>query len=245
MRGIPIIFEDEDVVVINKPSGISVHKSKKTDEYTIADFAKEIGIKDDVGEPFVLENGEIVKRVGIVHRLDKDTSGALVIAKNKESFKFIKSQFQNREIKKTYLAFVYGTPKDQRGVIDKPIGRATSDIRKWTTGKSARGEFREAITRYRVLASKEGIAFVVCWPKTGRTHQIRVHLLSIGHPIVSDNLYAKGKSKILGFKRQALHAYRIEFRTKLGSEIIVSAPFPDDFKDAFKQFGLDHTNLPI
>lgn len=245
MKDIPILFEDADVLVINKPSGVAVHKSKGDDSFTVADFAKKVGIKEDVGEPFVLEDGEIVNRTGIVHRLDKDTSGALVIAKNQESFEFVKSQFQNREIKKTYLAFVYGTPKEERGIIDKPIGRASGDIRKWTTGKLAKGELREALTRYRVLASIGGFSLVVCWPKTGRTHQIRVHLSSIGHPVISDDLYAKNSKHALGFSRQALHAYRIEFQSNSGEEVRVIAPFPDDFKKGFKELGFDYTNLPI
>lgn len=244
MRGIYIIFEDEDVVVINKPANIIVHGDGKTKEQTLVDYlVNDLEIDPSIGEPILLSSGEVINRAGIVHRLDKDTTGALIIAKNTNSFNFLKAQFKRKEIKKTYLAFTKGAPKDSRGIINKSIGRSSSDIRKWATIRT-RGELREAVTRYRVLRSERDWGFLVLWPETGRTHQIRVHLSSIGHPVLADTLYGEKKNP-LGFDRQALHSFKIVFKSLSSGLVEVVAPLPKDFDTALKDIGFDKKNLPI
>lgn len=211
---------------------------------SIADYAEdELKIAKTVGEPLVLDSGEEIERAGIVHRLDKNTTGALIIAKDDESFSFLKGQFKNRKVKKVYLAFVRGVPRDVRGIINKPIGRASKDIRKWATS-NVRGEMREAITRYRVIAKKDGVSLVVLWPETGRTHQIRVHMSSIGHPVLADSLYGTTQNS-LGFRRQALHSYKISFKTIQGKELQIKAFLPKDFEEALKKVDFEEKNLPI
>ena len=235
------------MLVLNKPSGISVHGDGKNPEKSLADLVVEKYPEiSGVGEPFIVGDKEI-NRSGIVHRLDKDTSGALIVAKNNTAFQFLKKQFQEHEIEKEYHAFTYGAIKNDEGVISEPIGRSGGDIRKWTTGRGARGMMRDAITEYRVIKRiglKEGAAmgsteegtftYVKLFPKTGRTHQIRVHLKHLNHPIVSDPIYAPNRDKALGFERLALHARAISFDLLSGERIKVEAPFPTDFQNAIQ-----------
>jgi 23S rRNA pseudouridine1911/1915/1917 synthase len=233
---IEIIYEDENIVAINKPAGLVVHSDGKTAEPTVADWVlKNYPDTKDVGESLVLSDGTIIKRPGIVHRLDRDTSGILLIAKNQESFSNLKEQFQNRTIQKSYRAFVYGEMKEIEGVIDRPIGRSASDFRKWSAQRGARGKMREAITEYKVLNKKDGFSYVEVNPKTGRTHQIRVHFKAINHEIVCDKLYASKKECVLGFERLALHAYSVEFNLLDGTKIKLEADLPKDFLIALKQ----------
>ncbi len=239
MKPIQILFENESLVVINKPAHIAVHGDGKTDEETIADWVlKTYPEAEGVGESIVMDNGTEILRHGIVHRLDKETSGALVIAKTDEAFDYLKSAFQNREIKKTYYAFIYGKMRDSRGVINRPIGRAIGSIRKWATGGKIRGEAREAITKFKVIKNEVPVSFVQLWPQTGRTHQIRVHLEALGHPVVADPLYAPTRPKLLGFDRLALHAGRIAFVDMDGKEREIEAPFPEDFQGALATLGV-------
>ena len=146
----------------------------------------------------------------------------------------------NREVEKIYHAFVYGNLKDDRGTINLPIGKSTSNFRKWSAQRGARGEKREAITYFQVLKRIEdkSATFVEAKPKTGRTHQIRVHFEAIHHPVVGDKLYAKGKPELLGFERLALHAKQITFKTLNGQKMTVEAPYPEDFQKALKKLGL-------
>lgn len=246
MQSPEILYEDKDILAINKPAGIAVHADGKSDDKTIADLlVSEFPKLKKVGEPLVLSLGTEVMRPGIVHRLDKETSGVLLVAKTQAGYEHLKSQFKSREIKKTYLAFIYGRPKDERGVIDKPIGRAVGGVRKWATGSKARGELREAMTRYKVLNSTkakplgskrislgETVSLIEVWPLTGRTHQIRVHMQSIGHPVVADPIYAPSRPKLLGYKRLALHALRIVFKDLGGRSHEIVAPIPHDFEFA-------------
>jgi len=239
-------------VVINKPAGLVVHSDGKTDEPSVTDWvlAKYPGMKG-VGEPTKLSNGRMIDRPGIVHRLDRDTSGTLVIAKNQKAFEFLKKQFQNREVEKSYRAFVWGVVKDDTGVIDRPIARSKNDFRKWTAQRGKRGAEREAVTEYKVLAriaaptstagkaASSGFSFLEVRPQTGRTHQIRVHLKAINHPVVCDNLYASGHEPVLGFTRLALHAFSISFNLSSGKRITVSAPLPEDFQKALKNSNLE------
>ncbi|HEY4516020.1 MAG TPA: RluA family pseudouridine synthase [Candidatus Paceibacterota bacterium] len=235
-----IIYEDESIVAVNKPSGLLVHPASSTErpdaiskEETLSDWvlAKYPGTAE-VGEPIILKTGEIIKRPGIVHRLDKETSGVILIAKTEEAFQHLKSQFKNRQIEKTYRAFVWGNFKELEGEINKPIGRSVSDFRKKSAGRGATGLQREALTLYKVIAQNNENAYLEVYPKTGRTHQIRVHLQSISRPVVGDTLYAPKLPLALGFERLALHALSVKFLDLSGKEISVLAPLPQDFKEA-------------
>lgn len=232
---ITILYEDNDVIVINKPAGLVVHSDGKREELTLTDWIeKNYPESKGVGEPLTLSNSEAIERSGIVHRIDRETSGVMLIAKNQPAFLFFKKQFQDRVISKIYHAFVYGEMKDDDGVIDRPIGRSKKDFRQWSAQRGARGAMREAVTHYKVISKSGGFSFIEVIPKTGRTHQIRVHFKAINHPIVSDSLYAPKKEKALGFERLALHAYSIEFNSLDGKKIKITASYPEDFEKALK-----------
>ena len=192
----------------------------------------------NVGEPVETKDYGTIERPGIVHRLDRDTSGVILIAKTKAGHACLKEQFQERTILKKYLSFVYGEMKEQYGIINRPIGRSPKDFRRYSATRGARGEMREAETWYNRLVYRVGYSFVEIEPKTGRTHQIRVHFKAINHPIVSDQLYASDKKPALGFKRNALHAYSLEFTNCLNKKIKVVAPIPTDFRNALKELGI-------
>lgn len=235
---IPVLFEDENYLVINKPAGLVVHGDGKTEEQSVADWVLEnYPEAKEVGEPLLLSGGQKISRPGIVHRLDRETSGVLAIAKNRKAYEFLKKQFQNREVEKIYFAIVHGEIKGGEGVIDRAIGRSRSDFRKWTAERGSRGEMREARTEYKVLAEKNGFSLVEVFPRTGRTHQIRVHFKAINHPLLGDSLYAPQKSETLGLGRLALHAKSIRFENLNGKKIEVEAPLPADFKKAAGFFG--------
>lgn len=237
---IPIIKQTEDFIVINKPAGISVHRSGKREEYTVADWVLEnFPQAAEVGEPLKISTGELIHRHGIVHRIDKDTSGALLIALNQKAYEHFKRQFKDREVRKTYSAFLYGNLKEDHLTIAEPIGKHKKDFRKRTTARNARGELKPAVTFFHVLdrfkLGNEYVVLVEAQPKTGRTHQIRVHAKFMHHEIVADPLYASRKPKILGFERLALHAASLEFRDMSGMTQKVSADYPEDFKRAFTE----------
>lgn len=247
---IPILTETTEYLIINKPAGISVHGDGKVDVYTLTDWILERYPElASVGEPMEL-GGRIVLRPGIVHRIDKETSGCLLIAKTQDAFLHFKNQFQEHTVEKIYHTFVYGVIKEKKGIIDLPIGRSKGDVRKWTIGGGARGLMREAITEYSVMGSigtEDGkgstesstFSFVECRPKTGRTHQIRVHMKSLNHPIVCDSLYAPKRDAALGFSRLALHARTISFHDTSGTPVSVTAPYPEDFEKAVKNLERD------
>ena len=228
-----ILYEDNDILAINKPAGLVVHSDGKTNEPNLVDWllSKYPDIKN-VGEPGRNAKGEQVLRSGIVHRLDRDTSGVMLVAKTQEAFESLKSQFQNHEIQKTYHAFLLGELKTDKGTIDRPIGRSSRDFRMWSAQRGARGELREAITDYKVLNRSNGYTFVEVSPKTGRTHQIRVHFKAINYPLVGDPLYAPTKENELGFGRTALHSYQAVFCGVDGENHTVVAPYPEDFSSA-------------
>ncbi|NQV88274.1 MAG: RluA family pseudouridine synthase [Parcubacteria group bacterium] len=232
---ISILYEDNNIVAINKPAGLVVHSDGKTKEVSVADWVLEHYPKaKNVGEPIILSSGEIINRPGIVHRLDRETSGVLLIAKTQKSFEYLKELFKGRDIKKTYNAFVYGEIKEDDGTINRPIGRSSKNFRMWSAQRGSRGERREAVTHYKVLARGGSFSFVEVKPETGRTHQIRVHFKAINHPIVSDSLYAPKQEKALGFQRTALHSLSIEFQAMNGKNLKIEAPFPEDFEKAIK-----------
>lgn len=228
-----ILYEDEHFLVINKPAGLIVHSDGRTKEKTLADvlMGKYPDIKE-VGEVWTTPEGEKIYRPGIVHRIDRDTSGVLVIARNQETFIFLKEQFKERKVEKKYHAFVYGNIKEDSGVIDKPIGKSKKDFRQWSAQPGARGVKREAVTEFTVLQRGGEYTYLELSPKTGRTHQLRVHLKAIHHPILCDKLYAPNRPCVLGFSRLALHARYITFPDPKGKVITVEAPFPEDFRNA-------------
>lgn len=230
---IEVLYEDSDMLVISKPAGLVVHSDGRTKEPSVADwFVEKYPEAKDVGEPM----GEIA-RPGVVHRIDRETSGCLILAKNKEAHAHLKSQFQNREVEKVYHVFVHGLVKEDRGTINLPIKRSKSDFRKRIARPASAqgfGEAKEAVTYFEVLkrSPELDVTFVEAKPKTGRTHQIRVHFLALQRPVVGDSLYAPSKSKVLGFDRLALHARSISFVNLKGGEIKVEAPYPADFQAA-------------
>ena len=169
---IKVLYEDSNFLVIDKPAGISVHPDGRTKVKTITDWVlKNYPKMENVGEPFLFEGKEI-KRPGVVHRLDKDTTGVLVLAKNQKSHQFLKEQFQNKEVRKIYHTVVSGWMKDDRGVINKPIGRSPSDFRRHLAGRGARGLLREAVTEYKVLkrftSGSEKYTYLEVSPKTAQ-----------------------------------------------------------------------------
>jgi 23S rRNA pseudouridine1911/1915/1917 synthase len=232
---IDILYEDKDVVVLNKPAGLVVHSDGKTKEKTLADWVlKNYPETKEVGEPGRDAEGKTIYRPGIVHRLDRETSGVILIAKNQKSFESLKKQFQNHKVAKVYQAFVYGEIKHLEGVIDRPIGRSNKDFRMWSAQRGARGELRDAETHYKVLDKGLGYSFVEVAPKTGRTHQIRVHFKAISYPLVADKMYSSTTENKLGFKRLALHSLEVTFKDLKGKTHTVLAPYPVDFKKAMK-----------
>ncbi len=237
LKSIEVLYEDSDCLVINKPAGLVVHPDGRTKEPALTDWILEKypEIKN-VGEPLTLQNGETIFRPGIVHRLDRETSGALIIAKTQEMFLRLKKQFQEKEISKIYHAFVYGRVKNDEGIIDRRIGRSKNDFRQWSAQRGAKGEMREAVTEYRVLERGKDVSLVEVTPKTGRTHQIRVHFKAINYPVVCDKLYAPKRECLLGFGRTALHSRSLEFSLLDGKRVKVEAPYPKDFNGAIEVF---------
>jgi RluA family pseudouridine synthase len=240
MKKIKVLYEDSNILAIDKPSGILTCPDQRSEEKSIFDL--------------LLKK---YPKLELVHRLDKDTSGVLLFAKNKKAHEFLKTQFKNREIKKTYVTIVSGWMKNDHGVINKPIGRSPTDFRRRLAGRGARGEMREAITEYKVLkrftsplpspykGEGEKFTYLEVKPKTGRTHQIRVHMKFLNHPVVCDSLYnpngaiplpslplRKGEEK--RGSRMMLHAKSIEFKNLKGETIKVESAIPKEFKDMLK-----------
>jgi 23S rRNA pseudouridine1911/1915/1917 synthase len=236
-----IIYEDDDMLAINKPAGLMAHPDGHSEDMTVSDWTlRRYPGTEDVGEPLKLANGEIIKRPGIVHRLDRDTSGVMLIAKTHEAFLKLKEQFQGRDVKKTYNALVYGVMPEKEGTIDLPIGRSQADFRKRSAERGARGELRPSVTDYRVLGeSGDGAySFIELIPHTGRTHQIRVHLKALQRPVVCDALYAPRRICLNPPGRLALHARMISFIVPGGSELTIEAPLPEDLAAVLETLGL-------
>ncbi len=230
-----ILYEDKDTLVINKPAGLVVHLDGRTQEKSLVSILLEAyPYLNGIGGMFEIEGKVFEPRSGIVHRLDRETSGTILIAKNQEAFEYYQKQFQGHEVVKTYHALVWGRCETE-GVIDKAIGRGKEDFRVWSVGDEARGTMREAVTHYRALKSSDEISLVEFVPKTGRTHQIRVHSKSIGFPIVGDGLYGVSKDNPFGISRVALHAISLGFTNRDEKRIVVRAPYPQDFAEAIEQ----------
>lgn len=232
-----IIYEDHNFMALNKPAGMLVHGDKKhgtgnTKQKTIVDWLLENypevkGVGDNPEE-----------RPGIVHRLDKDTSGVLIVPKNQAFFGYLKGLFQKHEVKKTYLALVWGEILN-KGVINAPIGLKPGTVKRSVinknlpAGRQALKMVKEAITEYRHLKSfskdNEKFTLLELIPKTGRTHQLRIHLTTIHHPIVGDSLYGPKKNP-WNLERQFLHAKSIEFASASGKRIKLEAELPEELQ---------------
>lgn len=235
--GISILYEDDEVLALYKPTGLVVHPDGRTTEPTLADWVlQKYPAVRGVGETIPLASGEVIEKWGIVHRLDRETSGVILVAKTQESFLNLKNQFQNREIKKTYRTIAHGFLKEKSGTINRPIGRSASDFRRRSAEFGARGDLREAVTDYRVLGEGETgglkLSYLEVEPHTGRTHQIRVHLKALSHPILCDKLYAPKLPCLPQIGRVALHAFSVAFKSQNGTPQRVEAPLPQDFKAA-------------
>ncbi|MHB8660984.1 MAG: RluA family pseudouridine synthase [Minisyncoccota bacterium] len=217
---LPILYEDADIIAVAKPVGLLTHTDGRSSVPTAEDWFKE---KYPTG-------------AGYVHRLDRDTSGVLVFAKNVAAYEFLRKAFHNREVQKTYLAFTYGSPKEKIGVIDFDIGRSRRDFRLRSAQPKARGRLRESLTRYEVMGESDGCALLKMNPETGRTHQIRVHLKAIHHPIVGDSLYAPNHPPALDISRLGLHAYTLDLPLPSGGRMLITAPIPDDLAPALAHF---------
>lgn len=228
---ITVIYEDADMTVVNKPSGLSVHRDDftKPEVVTLADWhAARSPEAANVGEPLKLKTGALA-RPGVVHRLDRETSGVMVLAKNDAAFTYLKAQFHDRLAEKEYRAFVYGALKEARGVIDRPITRSAKDYRLRSAQRGGKGEAREAVTHWERIVANETHTYVRLLPKTGRTHQLRVHMKAINHPIVCDRLYAPNHPRDLGFTHVALHAYKLTLTVPSGGAQTFEAPLPPEF----------------
>ena len=215
---IPVLYEDEDIVVINKPAGVLTHaKGGISQEHTVADMLQPL-----------TTFASNTNRAGIVHRLDRETSGVLVGARTPAAAEFLQKQFAQRTTKKTYIAIVEGVPKHTEALIDLPIGRSPakpSTFRVDPKGKSAQ-------TTYYVLDVQNDKSLVKLQPKTGRTHQLRVHMAHIGHPIVGDIVYGKSA------QRMFLHAYQLELTAPNGERMTFTAPIPEEFLRDFPEVKL-------
>lgn len=235
-----IIFENDDFLVVNKPAGLMVHAAR-VNERRHADAAR-------AAEPTLVDwlirryptiknvGDDPALRPGIVHRLDKATSGVLVIAKTQTSFEELKKLFQEHRIQKTYYALVHGVPKNKKGTIDAPIGIKNGTLKRSIhSSKMA----KSAVTEYAVIKvtgdGKDQRALLEVTPLTGRTHQIRVHLASIGHPIVGDSLYGKKDSASPASHRLMLHAGAISFSYSPYGRFTFNVPLPAEFTSTYPQ----------
>ncbi len=233
---IDIIYEDESLLAVNKPAGLVVHSDGRTDEPTLTDWvlARYPG-NADIGGLHTLDSGRYAPRAGIVHRLDRETSGVVLIAKSDAAFWPLQQQFIARTATKQYLAICEGSPREKQGTIELPIGRSRADYREWTVPPHARGTLRSAITVYELLgigvSDGKTFSLIRFLPKTGRTHQLRVHAKAMGFPIITDSRY--GTAPALGMEHLALHAERLMITHPLGGTALeFIAPLPHDFKHA-------------
>ncbi len=240
-----VLYEDTEMIVLDKPAGLITHPDGRTIEPSVTSWLLlNYPALAGVGEPWRSPQGEIIDRPGIVHRLDRTTSGIMIVAKTPEAHALLKEAFQKRAVEKEYRAYVYGHPKENRGIIEAEIERVRSTPPRWGVVKGGGSSGRAAVTEWEVLArgtdkdSGEKATFLMARPKTGRTHQIRVHLQAIHHPVVHDHLYAKGRASILGFERPALHAHQLSLSVPLGERKTFIAPLPYDFEEAARRFML-------
>jgi 23S rRNA pseudouridine1911/1915/1917 synthase len=225
-----VIWEDENIIIVNKPAGMVVHPSAGHKSGTLINTlifkCKRLA---SIGAPL---------RPGVVHRLDKDTSGIIMFAKDDVSYLNLQRQFKDREVEKHYLALLYGNLRKDRGEIRQSIGRAVSDRKRIST-RTRHG--KEAITQFEVIKRYKSATLVDAKIITGRTHQIRVHFAASGYPVLGDRTYGKKISiksgkKIINFNRQMLHAYSLKFKHPISGEYLqLKAPIPEDMKRAIEE----------
>lgn len=216
---IQVLYEDKDIIVVNKPKGIVVHPANGNLDGTLVNALMSI-CKDSLSGI----GGEI--RPGIVHRLDKDTSGVLIVAKNDKAHINMSEQIKNHEVEKTYIALVRGFVKENEATIDMPIGRSTKDRKKMAVSKNG----KNAITHFKVLERFKDYTLLEVKIETGRTHQIRVHLTEIGYPIVGDSVYSNGKNE-WNIQGQCLHAKSLRFKHPItGKDMFIEAEMPEYFE---------------
>ena len=221
---IEIVYEDMDIIVVNKPKGMVVHPANGNPDGTLVNAVMAI-CKDSLSGI----GGEI--RPGIVHRLDKDTSGLLIVAKNDKAHINMSNQIKNREVKKIYIALVRGLVSEDEATINMPIGRSTKDRKKMAIRKDG----KEAVTHFKVLKRYSKYTLLEIKIDTGRTHQIRVHMSEIGHPVVGDMVYSNGKNEF-GVEGQMLHAKSLDFKHPVTREKMhLEAKLPPYFKEVLEK----------
>jgi len=235
-----ILFESDDVLVIDKPVGLLVHPDGKSTQDTVVDWllARNPEVQG-VGEPGKDRAGNVLERSGIVHRLDRETSGVMILAKHQKAYEHLKYQFQERLVLKEYRALVYGRINDRWGTINRPIGRSVKDHRRRSAERGAKGVLRDAITEFERIGmgeyNDEPFSYVKLFPKTGRTHQLRAHLRAVDRPIVGDGLYAAHlaeRSNHLDLDRLALHAHILEIMLPNKQTERFIAPVPHSIEQA-------------
>lgn len=235
-----VLYESDDVLVIDKPVGLLVHADGKTDASTVVDwFLTRCPEAKGVGEQTNDQAGNELNRSGIVHRLDRETSGVMILAKTQKAYEHLKYQFHERLVLKEYRALVYGRINDRWGTINRPIGRSAKDYRRRSAERGAKGVLREAITEFERVGmgeyNDEAFSYVKLFPKTGRTHQLRAHLRAIDRPIVGDTLYGAHlaeRSNHLDLDRLALHAHILEIMLPNKQTERFIAPVPSSLEQA-------------
>lgn len=221
---IEVVYEDSDIIVVNKPKGLVVHPANGNWDGTLVNAVMAI-CKDSLSGI----GGEV--RPGIVHRLDKDTSGLLIIAKNDKAHINMSNEIKNREVKKVYIALVRGIVAENEATINMPIGRSNKDRKKMAVVKNG----KEAITHFKVIKRFDKYTLLEVKIDTGRTHQIRVHLSEIGYPVVGDEIYSNGKNEF-GVHGQLLHAKSLDFKHPItGKDMHLEAELPEEFKNVLKK----------
>ena len=219
-----IIYEDSDIIVVNKPKGMVVHPANGNPDGTLVNAILSICKNSLSGI-----GGEL--RPGIVHRLDKDTSGLIIVEKNDKAHINMSEQIKERNVKKTYIALVRGNVPEEEATINMPIGRSTKDRKKMAVTKNG----KQAITHFKVLKRYSKYTLLEIKIETGRTHQIRVHMAEIGYPVVGDAVYSNGKNEF-GIEGQMLHAYKLEFMHPITNKHMeLTAPLPQYFEEILKK----------